>query len=407
MKRVKWITKHMISSMLIVILVVTSIAVCPIKAKAEGEVKLESPSAVLMEASTGKIIYDKKGDEERPLASVTKIMTMLLIFEAIEAGKISLEDKVSVSEHAASMGGSQVFLEPNETQDVNTMLKCISIASANDASVAMAEKIAGSEEEFVKRMNKKAEKLGMKHTHFLNCCGLDDDIESGHYSTAHDIAIMSRELITRFPQISDYATVWMDTITHVTRKGESEFGLTNTNKLIRTYDGITGLKTGSTSKAKFCLSATAKRNGMGMIAVIMAAPNPKTRFSEAAKLLDYGFANCSLYKDKKNSLNVKAVPVEQGIKEETEVYIKKPFSYVCLLGENKDKIAKKEIIKKHIPAPVKKGDKVGEIKYTMKGKEIGSVPILAKNNVPKAKYKDYLFKVLNTFFMNEPNDKEQ
>lgn len=407
MKRVKWITKHMISSMLIVILVVTSIAVCPIKAKAEGEVKLESPSAVLMEASTGKIIYDKKGDEERPLASVTKIMTMLLIFEAIEAGKISLEDKVSVSEHAASMGGSQVFLEPNETQDVNTMLKCISIASANDASVAMAEKIAGSEEEFVKRMNKKAEKLGMKHTHFLNCCGLDDDIESGHYSTAHDIAIMSRELITRFPQISDYATVWMDTITHVTRKGESEFGLTNTNKLIRTYDGITGLKTGSTSKAKFCLSATAKRNGMGMIAVIMAAPNPKTRFSEAAKLLDYGFANCSLYKDKKNSLNVKAVPVEQGIKEEIEVYIKKPFSYVCLLGENKDKIAKKEIIKKHILAPVKKGDKVGEIKYTMKGKEIGSVPILAKNNVPKAKYKDYLFKVLNTFFMNEPNDKEQ
>lgn len=406
MKRVKWFTKRLISSLLAVILVISSIAVNPAVAKAEGEIELESPSAVLMEASTGKIIYNKKGDEERPLASVTKIMTMLLIFEAIEEGKISLEDKVSVSEHAASMGGSQVFLEPNETQDVNTMLKCISIASANDASVAMAEKVAGSEEEFVKRMNKKAKKLGLKHTHFMNCCGLDDDIESGHYSTAHDIAVMSRELITRFPQVSDYATVWMDTITHVTRKGESEFGLTNTNKLIRTYDGITGLKTGSTSKAKFCLSATATRNGMGMIAVIMAAPNPKTRFSEAAKLLDYGFANCSLYKDKKSSLKVKTVPIEQGIKDKTEIYIKTPFSYVCLMGEGKDNISKKIVIKDHITAPVKKGDKVGEIQYNMKGKPIGSVPILAKTSVAKAKYKDYLCKVIKEFFMSEPKDKE-
>lgn len=407
MKRVKWFTKRVISSLLAVVFVISSIAVYPAVAKAEGDMKLESPSAVLMEASTGKIIYDKKGDEERPLASVTKIMTMLLIFEAIEEGKISLEDKVSVSEHAASMGGSQVFLEPNETQDVNTMLKCISIASANDASVAMAEKIAGSEEEFVKRMNKKAKKLGLKHTHFMNCCGLDDDIESGHYSTAHDIAVMSRELITRFPQVSDYATVWMDTITHVTRKGESEFGLTNTNKLIRTYDGITGLKTGSTSKAKFCLSATATRNGMGMIAVIMAAPNPKTRFSEAAKLLDYGFANCSLYKDKKSSLKVKTVSIEQGIKDKTEIYIKVPFSYVCFMGEGKDSISKKIVIKEHITAPIKKGDKVGEIQYNMKGKPIGSVPILAKTSVAKAKYKDYLCKVIKAFFMGEPKDKEQ
>lgn len=406
MKRTKWFSKRQISSLLVIVLTISSIGMHPVTVRAEGEVELESPSAVLMEASTGKIIYNKEGDKEKPLASVTKIMTMLLIFEAIEAGKLKLEDKVSVSEHAASMGGSQVFLEPGETQDVNTMLKCISIASANDASVAMAEKVAGSEEEFVKRMNKKAKQLGMKHTHFLNCCGLDDDIESGHYSTAHDIAIMSRELISRFPQVSDYATVWMDTITHVTRKGESEFGLTNTNKLIRTYDGITGLKTGSTSKAKFCLSATASRNGMDMIAVIMAAPNPKTRFSEAAKLLDYGFANCSLYKEKKNALKIKSVPVEKGTTETTEVYIEKPFSYVCIMGEDKSSIKKNVVIKKKIVAPVKKGDKIGEIQYKMKGKPIGIVPIFAKNNVKKAKYKDYLMRVTKEFFMKEDKGKE-
>lgn len=406
MKRVKWFARRWISSLLIAVLTISFIGIRPIKVKAEGEVELESPSAVLMEASTGKLIYNKEGNKERPLASVTKIMTMLLIFESIEEGKLKLEDKVSVSEHAASMGGSQVFLEPGETQNVNTMLKCISIASANDASVAMAEKVAGSEEEFVKRMNKRAKQLGMKHTHFLNCCGLDDGIESGHYSTAHDIAIMSRELMTRFPQVSDYATVWMDTITHVTRKGESEFGLTNTNKLIRTYDGITGLKTGSTSKAKFCLSATASRNGMDMIAVIMAAPNPKTRFSEAAKLLDYGFANCSLYKDKKKALKIKTVPIEQGKKDMTGIYIEKPFSYVCVMGEDKTSITRKVVIKKHIVAPVKKGDKIGEIQYKMKGKQIGSVPILADSKVDKAKYNDYLTKVIKEFFMSEYENKE-
>lgn len=224
-------------------------------------VNLTAKAAVLIEGNSGEIILEKNKDTELVPASITKIMTLTLIMEALEEGKIQLTDSVSVSEYAASMGGSQVFLEPNETQTVDTMIKCISIASANDAAVAMAEKIAGSEPNFVKKMNEKAKELGMKHTQFKNCTGLDDDIKSGHFSSAYDVGLMSRELIMKHPGISKYSTVWMDTIIHKTKKGESQFGLTNTNKLVRFYDGITGLKTGSTSKAKYCLSATAKRNG--------------------------------------------------------------------------------------------------------------------------------------------------
>ena len=214
------------------------------KTTSGGAVDISAVSAVLIEGSTGDIIYEKDKDKELVPASITKIMTLTLIFEALDNGKLTLETPVSVSEYAASMGGSQVFLEPNETQTVDTMIKCISIASANDAAVAMAEKIAGSEEAFVKKMNEKAVALGMKHTQFKNCTGLDDNIESGHFSSAYDVALMSRELITKHPEISNYSTVWMDTIIHKTKKGETEFGLTNTNKLVRFYDGITGLKTG-------------------------------------------------------------------------------------------------------------------------------------------------------------------
>ena len=253
---------------------------------------ITAKAAVLIENNSGRILYQKEKDKKLIPASITKIMTLLLIFEALEQKKISLNDSVSVSEYAAKMGGSQVFLEPGETQTVNDMIKCISIASANDAAVAMAEFIAGSENAFVKKMNQKAKALGMKNTHFRNCNGLDDTIESGHYSSAYDVALMSRELVSRHPDISKYSTVWMDEITHSTKKGETKFGLTNTNKLIRTYSGITGLKTGSTSKAKYCLSATAKRNGISLTAVVMAAPDHKIRFAQAASLLDYGFANC-------------------------------------------------------------------------------------------------------------------
>lgn len=361
---------------------------------------ITSESFVLMEGSTGKVICEKNKDKELMPASITKIMTLVLIFEALDQKKISLDDTVTVSEHAASMGGSQVYLEPNETQTVDDMIKCITIASANDACVAMAEYVAGSETEFVKQMNKKAESLGMKHTHFMNCCGLDDELTEGqHYSTAYDIALMSRELITKHEEVKKYSTVWMDSITHVTKKGESEFGLTNTNKLVRFYNGITGLKTGSTSKAKYCLSATANRDGMDLIAVVMAAPEPKTRFSEAATLLDYGFANCSIYKDENKDLVEKSIPVSRGVKEQVAIQVKEPFSYVCLNHENTEKITKKIEWKTLVEAPVKVGDQVGTIIYSYDGKKIGEVPVCVTEQVDKAGFKDYYIKAVKQFFL--------
>ena len=222
------------------------------------DLELASQEAVLMEASTGKILFEKASHEKRSPASVTKIMTVLLAFEALENGQIHLEDEVVTSAYAKSMGGSQVFLEEGEKQTVQTLLKCILVSSGNDASVALAEYIAGSEMEFVNKMNEKAKKLGMNDTHFVDCCGLTDSDD--HYTSANDIALMSRELITRFPEVFDYTTIWMENITHVTQRGSSEFGLSNTNKLLRSYNGCNGLKKGSTSKALFCVSATALRN---------------------------------------------------------------------------------------------------------------------------------------------------
>lgn len=359
---------------------------------------LDSNSVVLMEASTGAILYSKDMDKQVEPASITKIMTMLLIFEAIDSGKIKLEDSVSVSEHAASMGGSQVYLEPYETQTVNDLIKCISIASANDACVAMAEYIAGSEEEFVNRMNQKAQELGMKNTHFVNSCGLD---VADHYSSALDVALMSRELITKHPEISNYSTVWMDTITHTTKKGTSEFGLTNTNKLVRSYKGITGLKTGSTGKAKYCLSASANRNGMDMIAVVMGNPNPLQRFVEAAKLLDYGFANCSLFIDDHKELVIEPVKVKKGLEETIEGKPNGEFHYLCLTNTNPDEIKREVTMVEEITAPIEEGSKLGEIVYTYNGKKIGSVDIVAVKQVKEAKFKDYLGKVIQKFFLSD------
>lgn len=363
-------------------------------------VNITAKSAVLIEGDTGEILYEKGKDTELVPASITKIMTLTLIFDAIDQGKISLEDEVSVSEYAASMGGSQVFLEPHETQTVNTMIKCISIASANDAAVAMAEKVAGSEQNFVKLMNKKAKELGMKHTQFKNCSGLDDDIKSGHYSSAYDVALMSRELIMKHPQISNYSTVWMDSIVHKTKKGESTFGLTNTNKLVRFYDGITGLKTGSTSKAKYCLSATAKRDGMNLIAVIMAAPDHKVRFSEAQALLDYGFANCSVYEDDFTDMNFEPLSVKGGIPSVIAVYPKGKFSHTFTSEFDKAKIQKK-VLYHDVTAPVKSGTEIGSITYTYEGKELGSVPILSQQEAKKAGYTDFLILSIKKLFMVE------
>ncbi|WP_310604557.1 D-alanyl-D-alanine carboxypeptidase family protein [Anaerosporobacter sp.] len=366
-------------------------------AQADIGFTLESKSIVLMEASTGAILYSKDMDKQVEPASITKIMTLLLIFDAIDSGKIKLEDSVSVSEHAASMGGSQVYLEPYETQTVNDMIKCISIASANDACVAMAEYIAGSEEEFVNRMNQKAQELGMKNTHFVNCCGLDI---ANHYSSALDVALMSRELITKHPEISSYSTVWMDTITHTTKKGSSEFGLTNTNKLVRTYKGITGLKTGSTGKAKYCLSASANRNGMDMIAVVMGNPNPLQRFVEAAKLLDYGFANCSLFVDDHKELVIQPVIVKRGLEETVEGKVSGEFHYLCLTNTNPEEIKKEVTMVEEIKAPIEEGSKLGEIIYTYNGKKIGSIDIVAVKQIKEAKFKDYFGKILRKFFLS-------
>ena len=349
-----------------------------------GDLNLECAAAVLIEPVSGKIIYEKNKDTKMPPASVTKIMTMLLIMENIDKKKISYNDMVSVSAHAASMGGSQVFLEEGETQTVDTMLKCIAVSSANDACVAMAEYISGSEEAFVQQMNQRAKELGMNNTNFVNCCGLDVD---GHETTAYDIALMSRELITKHPDIYKYTTIWMDTITHTTAKGSSEFGLSNTNKLIKQYNGATGLKTGSTSKAKFCLSATARRNDMDMIAVVMAANDAKARVQEAAKLLDYGFSNCSLYQ-KKVQLKKNQIAVERGSKKTVTLDVPDTFQYVCVANEDANAIKEKVTLKKNLKAPVKKGAVLGTVQYYLNNEVIGKLDITAAQTVDEWKITD-------------------
>jgi len=351
---------------------------------------ISAESAVIMEASSGKVLYEKEADTKRPPASVTKIMTLLLIFDALDQGQIKLDDTVTTSEYAASMGGSQVFLEPGETQSVDTMIKCISVASANDACVAMAELIAGNEEAFVEKMNDRAAALGMENTHFVNCNGLDTD---GHLTTARDIALMSRELITRYPQIHDYSKIWMENITHTTAKGTSEFGLTNTNKLIRQYEYATGLKTGSTSQAKFCLSATAEKDGIEMIAVVMAEPDSKTRVKDSIAMLNYGFGKCSRYTDEQVLKKAVYSKVEGGVKEQVKGSADGTFQYIDTEGSDLTAI-EKTVKMDRVKAPVKKGDPIGKVWYTLSGAKIGEVPVIADESVGKATFGSALLKVL-------------
>lgn len=351
-----------------------------------------SPSYVLMEPETGTVICGKEKDTRRSPASVTKIMTLLLIFDSLEKGNLSLEDTVTTSAYAKSMGGSQVYLEEGEIQSVETLIKCIVIASGNDASVAMAEHIAGSEQEFVKMMNDRAAGLGMKNTHFEDCCGLTDS--DGHYTTAYDIALMSRELILKYPEVLEYSSVWMENITHVTRQGSKEFGLTNTNKLIRSYDGCRGLKTGSTSKAKFCLSAVAERDGLSLIAVVMAAPDSRTRQKDASALLDYGFSRCRLYEDPDPGA-IGELKVKNGISETVPLEYEGVFRYVDTKGGDLSGITRKTAIPDEVEAPVKKGEAAGELIYMKDGKELGSIRILYGGSVRKAEYGDCLREVLD------------
>lgn len=360
----------------------------------DAPVQTEAPSAILMEISTGEVLYDKNSQEQRSPASITKIMTLLLIFEELESGNLKMEEEVTTSAYAKSMGGSQVFLEEGEKQTVETMIKCIVVASGNDASVAMAEHIAGSESEFVKKMNDKAEKLGMVHTHFEDCCGLTDS--SNHYTSAQDVAIMSRELIRRFPKILEYSSIWMENITHVTAQGSKEFCLTNTNKLVRSYEGCVGLKTGSTSTAKYCVSAAAKRDNIMLLAVVMGAPDHKVRFKDAAAMLNYGFGICNLYIDE-NPEPPEPAKIRKGVKEQVNCEYKETFHYLDTRGNNLDQIEKSTEYKENLKAPIKKGDVVGKIVYRLDGKEIGNIDLVSTENIKKANFLDYLKKAAKHF----------
>lgn len=379
--------KRIITWVLLLMLITAEICPVKIQGAVQPAPEISAPGAVLMEPSTGTVLYEKNGEEQRSPASITKIMTLLLIFEALEDRQITLEEEAITSAYAKSMGGSQVFLEEGEKQTVETLIKCIVIASGNDASVVMAEHLAGSEEEFVKRMNEKARELGMIHTQYVDCCGLTDSEE--HYTTASDVAIVSRELITRFPRILEYSSIWMENIIHRTAQGEKEFCLTNTNKLIRSYEGCIGLKTGSTSVAKYCVSAVARRGEMTLLAVVMGAPDAKVRFKDAAALLDYGFGKCNLYLDE-NRKNPDPVPVKGGVKKEVACRYTGEFRYLDTEGKNLSQIEKKIVYMKNLQAPVKKGDIVGEAQYLLDGKMVGKTDIVAAKSVKKAGLWDYI-----------------
>lgn len=365
--------------------------------------EIESPSVILVELSSGKVLYEKDADTPRRPASVTKLMTMLLAFEKIDSGQISLDDIITVSEHAASMGGSQVYLESGEQQTVQDILKCMIVSSANDAAVAMAEFLGGSEPDFVNMMNEKAASLGMTGTHIENACGLEAE---GHLMSARDISILSRELLLKHPAVTDYTTIWMDTITHHTSRGDSEFGLANTNKFLKKYEGSNGLKTGYTSAAGFSMSATAVRNGTTLIAVVMGSKTKDIRYKDAATLLDYGFNNCRPYSDDKvlsgdisndgTLTSENHLAIKNGTKDEIEVAAERPFYTVILGTESADNITKKlEVVKEN--APVDKGEIIAKVIYEMNGNEIGSVNIIASEKVEEQKYKNILQKLLRDF----------
>lgn len=358
---------------------------------------ITSPSAMVIEASTGQVIYEKNAEERRSPASITKIMTLLIIFDYLENGKVTLEDEVRTSARAQDMGGSQVFLEEGEIQTLDTLIKCIAVASGNDAAVAAAEHVAGSEEEFVYLMNQRAAGLGMENTHFEDCCGLTDS--DGHYTSAKDVAIMSRELVTKYPKIFDYTGIWMEDITHTTNRGTETFTLSSTNKLLKSYEWATGLKTGSTSKAKFCLSATARKDGMDLIAVVMGAEEGKIRFSEAITLLSYGYSVSHIYEDQNEDI-LPSVPIKGAIVDETEVTYQAPFRYLDTTGQSLDGVEKIISLPEQVQAPVKAGDVAGEAIYLLAGNKLGSVPIIFKEDVPEAVYKDFVRKAFEAFLLS-------
>lgn len=365
---------------------------------AEGntDLGLNAKSAILMEESTGNILYESNPDERLPIASVTKVMTMLLIMEAVDSGKISLDDMVTVSENAMSYGGSTMFLETGEQLTVNDMLKGIAVASANDGCVAMAEHLAGSESAFVDMMNERAKELGMENTHFMNTNGLDED---DHYSSARDVAIMSRELM-KHETIFNYTSIWMDTL----RGGK--FQLANTNKLIRFYDGANGLKTGSTSKALCCLSAAAKRNDMQLIAVVLGAPTSAERFASAKSLLDYGFANYAVNTQITAGDEVQKIAVEKGVDKEVDVVAGDSCSTLVKKGQE-DNITKEIKIDETITAPIEAGQKIGTMTISRDGEVIADIDLNASSAVEKKGIGLIIKDFFATIFFGSNNDTEE
>ncbi|MCH4239977.1 MAG: D-alanyl-D-alanine carboxypeptidase [Oscillospiraceae bacterium] len=365
---------------------VITVSVLPIRACALDDKKdVKAPAAVLMESTTGQVLYEKASHEKRPCASITKVMTLLLVMEALDSGKIHLTDMVTASAHAASMGGSDIWLKEGESMSVNDMIKATAVASANDAAVALAEYIAGSEADFIARMNAKAKALGMKDTTFKNCNGLD---APGHITSAYDVALMSRALI-QHKKIFDYTSIWIDYL----RGGKTQ--LVNTNKLLKSYKGITGLKTGTTSAAGSCITATATRSGLSLIAVVLGAGNTKDRFSTAATLLNYGFAGWSMTILCKPQGELAPVKVENGMTD--SVPVRADLSGTMLVAKGKEKaMTGKIVLQPSVKAPVAKGQKIGEVVYSMDGKTICTRPVTASAAVSSISFS----RVLRLLLMN-------
>jgi D-alanyl-D-alanine carboxypeptidase (penicillin-binding protein 5/6) len=358
-----------------------------------GTFDLKAKSAILMDAATQNVLFEKNSHEKLPIASITKIMSMILFMEAIDSGRITYEDPVIVSEHSYSMGGSQVWLEPGEEFSVYEMLEAVAISSANDATVALAEKVAGSEDAFVSMMNERAKDLGMNNTNFLDCTGLTDE---GHYSSAYDIALMSRELIVGYPEITEFTTKWHE-LFRENVEGKEPVTLDNTNKLIRTYEGANGLKTGRTEAAGYCLSATAKRGDLLLIAVVLNAPNSSTRFAEAKKLLDYGFANFETTRVNYKNEIIEEVEVRKGLAMRVKAVYPNDVELLVRKGE-KDKIEREIILEKSIKAPVTAGQRLGEVIYSVNGEEIGRTEIIAESSVARASFIRLFIRMLLQWF---------
>ncbi|WP_236932672.1 D-alanyl-D-alanine carboxypeptidase family protein [Geosporobacter ferrireducens] len=379
---------HRILFLLIAVTLILNPAFFPVYGE---EFDVDAKSAILMDASTGKILYEKNIHDKLPPASVTKIMTMLLAMEALETKKISLEDKVIISERASKMGGSQLYLEPNEEKTVEELMKGIALASANDGCVAIAEHVSGTEEMFVKRMNERAKELGMNDTQFMNTNGLPQD---GHYTSAYDIAVMSKELL-KYPKIHDWLTIWMSNIkVGLPNKRQTTIELVNTNKLIRTYPGAHGIKTGFTSEARYCLSASAVKNNLTLIAVILGSPTSDIRFAEAKKLLNYGFASFSAVPIVRKDEVIDELQVEKGKASTVKAVAKDHLNALVKKGEE-NSVEKEIILPKQIKAPFAAGEKIGEIIAKKDGQEIGRMDIITDVEVAPASLIDIFGKILN------------